>query len=209
MRLHVFPASPRAMKVMTLAQHLRLDCEIRIVDLFKGDNQKPEFAALNPNKKMPVLEDDGFVLWESNAILQYMASKKPESGLWPSDPKRQADVSRWQFWDMAHWDPTCAIFVFERVVKKLSGQGDPDPTQLAKGEQDFHRYADVLNGTLKGRKWLTGANLTVADFSIGAGMIYAKQARYPAAQYSEIQRWYETLAALPAWKKVVPEHAAS
>src|SRR5438128_1431894 len=126
MRLHVFPPSPRAIKVMGLVNHLGLDCEMRIVDLLKGEQQKPEFTALNPNKKMPVLDDNGFVLWESNAILQYLASKQPASGLWPSDPQRQADVSRWQFWDMAHWDPACAILVFERVVKNLSGQGDPD-----------------------------------------------------------------------------------
>src|SRR4030095_16806933 len=149
MRLHVLPPSPGAMKVMALAQHLGLDCEIRIIDLLNGENQKPEFAALNPNKKMPVLEDDGFVLWESNAILQYLASKKPETGLWPTDPKRQADSSRWQLWDMAHWDPSCATLVFEHVVKKLSGQGDPDPAQVAKGEQDFKRYDEVLDGTLK------------------------------------------------------------
>ena len=86
----------------------------------------PEFVALNPNKRMPVLEDDGFVLWESNAILHYLASKKPESGLWPTDVKRQADVLRWLSWEAAHWTPACTPMAFERVVKKLSGQGDPD-----------------------------------------------------------------------------------
>ncbi len=209
MNLHVFPPSPRAIKVIALAQHLGLDCEICIVDLFKGEQTKPEFARLNPNKKMPVLEDNGFVLWESNAILQYLASKKPESGLWPTDAKRQADISRWQFWDMAHWDPSCAILVFERVVKQLSGQGDPDPAQIAKGEQEFRRYAEVLDGTLKGRKWLTGNDLTVADFSIGAGMVYSEQAKYPMAPYSEIRRWYANLAALPGWKKALPANLAS
>jgi glutathione S-transferase len=208
MKLHVFPPSPRAIKVMGLANHLGLDCELRIVDLFKGEQQKPEFAALNLNKKMPVLEDHGFVLWESNAILQYLASKKPESGLWPTHPQRQADVSRWQFWDMAHWDPSCAILVFERVVKKLSGQGDPDPAQIAKGEHEFHRYADVLNRTLKGRKWLAGSDLTVADFSLGAGMVYAAQAELPLARYPDITRWYESLAAIPGWKKALPGGAS-
>ena len=90
MRLHVFPLSPRAIKVISFARHLGLDCDLRIVDLLKGENQLPGFVALNPNKKMPVLEDGNFVLWESNAILQYLASKKPETGLWPTEPKRQA-----------------------------------------------------------------------------------------------------------------------
>lgn len=204
MKLHVFPPSPRAIKVLGLANHLELGCDISIVDLFQGGNATPEYGALNPNRKMPVLEDDGFVLWESNAILQYMASKKPASGLWPTDPKRQADVARWQFWDSAHWDPTCAIFVFERVVKKLAGLGEPDPAQIAKGEQDFQRYASVLNGRLAGRKWITGGDLTVADFSLGAGLVYAEQAQIPVADYPEIARWYAGLAALPGWKKALP-----
>src|SRR5215510_13877715 len=92
-KLHVFPPSPRAIKVMSLVRHLDLDCEICMVDLLKGDQMKPAFAALNPNRKMPVLEDDGFVLWESNAIIQYLAAKAGNRGLWPVEPRQQADVS--------------------------------------------------------------------------------------------------------------------
>lgn len=204
MKLHVFPPSPRAAKVMALASHLGIECEIAIVDLFSGGNQAPAFKSLNPNGKMPVLEDDGFVLWESNAILQYLASKKPESGLWPTDPRRQADVSRWQFWDAAHWDPTCATFIFERVVKQMTGQGAPDPAAVAKAETDFARFAPVLNGTLKGRRWVTGDALTVADFGLGGPLMYAAPAGIPLADYPEIARWYAALAELPAWKKILP-----
>jgi glutathione S-transferase len=87
MKLHVATPSPRAFKVLAVARHLGLEFELCDLDLLKGANQQPEFTALNPNKKMPVLEDDGFVLWESNAITQYLASKKPEgSRLLPSTP---------------------------------------------------------------------------------------------------------------------------
>jgi glutathione S-transferase len=128
MKLYVFPLSPRAMKVIALAEHLQIEHETQLVDLTKGDQMKPEFTALNPNQRMPVLEDDGFVLWESNAILQYLASKKPAgAALWPSDPRRQAEVSRWMFWEACHWAPACGTLAFERVVKKLLGQGDADP----------------------------------------------------------------------------------
>ena len=203
MRLHVFPPSPRAIKVIALAHHLGLDCERHVVDLFKGDQMKPEFAALNPNKRMPVLEDDGFVLWESNAILHYLASKKPESGLWPSDAKGQADVLRWLSWEAAHWTPACSPMAFERVVKKLAGLGDPNLEEVAKGEKQFHQFAEVLNAHLKGRKWLLDEQLTIADFSVGAPMVMAEAGQYPAANYPEIVRWYGTLAALPAWKRAI------
>ncbi len=72
MKLYVLPPSPRAFKVIALKNYLALDCEMQLVDLGKGDQLAPEYIAMNPNRKMPVLEDDGFVLWESNAILLYL-----------------------------------------------------------------------------------------------------------------------------------------
>src|SRR5712691_10479566 len=99
MKLYVFPPSPRAMKVVALAEHLQLEHETRLVDLTKGEQMKPEFTALNPNQRMPLLEDDGFGLWESKARSQYRASKKPAAGLRPAYPRRQADVSRWENWE--------------------------------------------------------------------------------------------------------------
>jgi hypothetical protein len=83
MKLYPFPAG-RAVGVLALKNHLGLDCEVELLDFRRGDQLTPEYLALNPNKKMPTLEDDGFVLWESNAILFYMAAKHPEKGLWPS-----------------------------------------------------------------------------------------------------------------------------
>ncbi len=103
MKLYLFPAG-RAVGVLALKNHLGLDCEVQLLDFRRGDQLTPQYLALNPNKKMPTLEDDGFVLWESNAILFYMAAKHPEKGLWPSDLKGQADVIRWLAWESAHWD---------------------------------------------------------------------------------------------------------
>jgi glutathione S-transferase len=154
MKLHVTPPSPRAFKVVATLHHLGLDAELAIVNLLNGDQMRPEFAALNPNRRMPVLEDDGFVLWESNAIMQYLASKRPEAGLWPSEARRQADVSRWQCWELAHWERACGTLVFERFVKGRFGQGDPDPDEVARGERDFHQVAQILDQHLRGCEWL-------------------------------------------------------
>jgi glutathione S-transferase len=68
MKLFELPLSPRALKVIALKNHLGRDCEMQIVDLGRGDQPTPEYIAMNPNKKMPVLEDDGFVLWEYEAL---------------------------------------------------------------------------------------------------------------------------------------------
>ena len=204
MKLHIAPPSPRAIKVVALKNNLGLECEIRVLNFSTGDHTTPEFAALNPNKLMPVLEDDGFVLWESNAILQYLAAKKPERGLWPSDPKRQSDVLRWMSWEGAHWAPDgCSILIRENLLKRIFGGGDPDPAEIARGESEFHRFAGVLDGSLKDRKWLTGNDLTIADYSVGAWMAVAQLAQYPLAKYTEINRWYAALSSQPGWKEAI------
>jgi glutathione S-transferase len=201
MKLYVLPPSPRAFKVIALKNHLGIECEMQLVDLSKGDQFRPKYIAMNPNSKMPVLEDDGFVLWESNAILLYLASKKPHSGLWPTAPKDQADVLRWLVWESAHFDAeSCGMVGFEKISKGVLGLGAADPAFIARGEENFARFAAVLNESLRGRNWLTGRGLTIADFSIGAWVPAAERLQLPVGKFSEIVRWYGGLASLPAWR---------
>jgi glutathione S-transferase len=206
--LHVFPPSPRAFKVMAIANHLGLDWTPRVVDITKGEQRSADFVAMNPNMRMPVLKNGDYVLWESAAIAQYLAAQQPGSGLLPADETARLDVTRWQFWDMAHWDPACATFIFENVVKPaVIKSGAPDAAALAKGAENFHRAAKVLDGQLKGRKFITGARLTVADFGIGAPLNLAEMAGLPLNDYGEIARWHATLRALPAWQKTLAQCA--
>src|SRR5215475_2050185 len=178
--LYVFPRSSRAFKVMAVATYLGIEPTLHALDLIKGDQKSPEYAALNPNMRMPTLKDGDYVLWESNAIMQYLASKRPESGLLPSDEKGRLDVTRWQFWDLAHWDPTCAVFLFENVVKSVVlKSGEPDAAAIAKATESFHRVARVLDGWLKGKKFVVGSRLTVADFSLGAPAKPRRDGSYP------------------------------
>jgi glutathione S-transferase len=210
MKLYLFPASGRIVGIVALKHHLALDCEMKHVDLARGDHRAAEYESLNPNRKIPTLEDDGVMLWESNAILFYMASKRPESGMWPSDIAGQADVLRWLFWESAHWDAeSCGMVAFEKGSKKVMGLGPPDPAFIARGEQNFDRFAAVLNDSLKGRKWVTGDRLTIADFSIGGLIPSAQRIGLPIARFPEICRWYEGLAALPAWKESIAARDAA
>jgi glutathione S-transferase len=209
MKLYVLPPSPRALKVIALKNYLGLECEMHIVDLGKGDQLTPEYVAMNPNQKMPVLEDDGYVLWESNAILFYLASKKPDSGLWPSDVRAQADVLRWLAWESAHWDAESIGMVgYEKTSKRVLGLGPADPGFIARGEQNFDRFAAVLNQHLKGRTWLTGDNLTIADFSVGGMTSIAMRWELPMTKFPEISRWYDRLAALPGWQASIVRPSA-
>ena len=201
MKLYLFPPSTRVVAIVALKSHLALDCEFKPIDLGRGDQLTPGYLALNPNKKMPTLKDGEFVLWESNAILFYMAEKRPESGLWPSDLRGQADVLRWLAWEGAHWDAeSCGMVAFEKASKAVLGVGAPDPAFIARGEQNFVRFAAVLDDHLRGRAWLVGERPAIADFSIGAFVPSAVRLGLPVGRFAEITRWYEDLAALPAWR---------
>ena len=83
MKLYAFPPSSRVLAIMALKDHLEIECDVQAIDLSMGDQRTPEYAALNPNLKMPMLEDDGFVLWESNAILFHLANKRLVQGVAP------------------------------------------------------------------------------------------------------------------------------
>ena len=201
MRLYLFPPSSRVLGIVALKNYLGLDCELQPIDLGRGDQLTRQYVALNPNKKMPTLEDSGFVLWESNAILFYMAAKRPDMGLWPSDLKDQAHVLRWLAWESAHWDAeSWGMVAYEKASKAVLGLGPPDPAFIARGEQNFDRFAAVLNNSLRGKTWLIGEQLTIADFSIGAFVPSAERMELPIGKFTEILRWYKGLAALPAWR---------
>jgi len=199
MKLYLFPAG-RANGVLSLKNYLGIDCEVQRLDFTRGDQLKPAYAKLNPNKKMPTLEDDGFVLWESNAILFYLASKRPEKGLWPSDVKDQADVMRWLSWESGHWDAESVGMVsFEKGSKVVMSLGPADPAFIKRGEQNFARFAAVLDGHVAGKTWLLGDRLTIADFSVGGVIPNAQAMDLSIAEYPEISRWYARLSALPGW----------
>jgi glutathione S-transferase len=199
-KLHAFPHSPRAFKVLAVAHHLGVDYEFSFCDLTKGATRTPEFAPLNPNLKMPVLEENGFKLWESNAIIQYLAEKKPEAGLLPADAQARADVARWMFWESTTWDAACAILAFERGVKPLLGLGEPDPAEVERGLSAFNAAAAILDAHLKGRDFIAGDRLSLADFAVAADLILEPFVQVPLAPYAEIRRWGATMAQLPGWQ---------
>jgi glutathione S-transferase len=107
-------------------------------------------------------------------------------------------------WEGAHWAPSaCGILITEKLLKRIFGGGDPNLAEVARGENEFHRFGGVLDGCLKGRKWLTGNDLTIADYSVGAWMAVSQLAQYPLAKYTEINRWYGALSSQPGWKEAV------
>jgi glutathione S-transferase len=209
MKLYGFPASPNTWKVRAVAAHLGLPLEDEFVDLSKGASRTPEFLAINPTGRTPVLVDGDFKLWESTAIMQYLASQKPNS-LWPDNPRARADIARWQSWQLAHWSKEgCEPLIFNRLVKKIMGLGAPDEAAVAKGLESFNKEAKVLDAHLAKQPYLVGKELTLADLSVAAPLFYTKEADLPVGAYPRVQEWFGRVSSLPCWRETAPQFPAA
>jgi len=204
MKLYYSPLSAPSRKVRIVASLLGITLDAEELDVTAGAGRTAEFRRLNPNGKVPTLIDQDFVLWESNAIVLYLAGKVPGSTLYPDDLRARADIARWQFWHANHLGPALSAFIFENMFKRFFNLGDPDPAALAKAQPDFDSYASVLEAHLDGRTWLLGDTLTIADITNAASLMYAEAASVPLAPYPHIRRWFDQLQALPAWAETAP-----
>src|ERR1700687_3089085 len=133
MKLYGFPPSPNTWQIRALAAYLGVPLEFELVDLTKGGSRTPAFLAINPTGRTPALVDGDFKLWETLAIMQYVASKKPNA-LWPSDARIRADITRWQSWHLAHWNrDVWSAVLSERLVNKNLKLVPPDAAAMADG----------------------------------------------------------------------------
>ena len=203
MQLYVFPPSPNSLRCQVVANQLGIELELITVDLQTGAQMSDEFVALNPNHKIPTLVDGDFALWESTAIMIYLCHKNPGSGLIPEDVRERAQAVQWMSWNTAHWGPTCGIFTFENLVKKIMNIGDPDPAQLAKGQEEFANFGTVLNNHLKGRDTLVGSSVTLADHAVASWLVHTEAAGLPLDDYPEITRWSGSILDSDAWQQAL------
>jgi glutathione S-transferase len=189
-------------KACAVARYLDLPVTFVHVDLGKGEHKRPDYLAINPNGKVPALTDGDATLWESNAIMAYLA-RAAASDLWPSGD-RQVEVLRWLSWDTQHFSRHAGALYFEHLIKPHFGLGDADPEAAARATTFFKQSAGVLNDHLRGRKYLVGDTLTIADFAVAVTLPYAEGAKIPVADFPEIERWHGQLNELAAWREPFP-----
>jgi glutathione S-transferase len=209
MKLYGFPPSPNTWKVRAVAAQLGMKLDLQLVDLSKGEQRTPAYLAINPTGRTPTLVDGDFRLWESTAIMQYLASQSANS-LWPNDARVRADITRWQSWQLGHFGgEACQPLTFQRLVKKILNIGPPDAAVVDKATDAFKRDTSVLDAHLSKQRYLVGQELTLADFSVAAMLVYANEAEMPLSQYPRVQEWCGRIFALPAWRETAPQPAAA
>ncbi len=160
----------------------------------------PEYLAMNPNGLVPVIDDDGFILYESNAVVRYLAAKHGEGTLWPREPRARADVDRWMEWQSTGFTPAM-LAAFWQLVRTPPEKRDAAAVEASRAKSEKH--AAILDAHLAGREFMTGSTFTAADIVVGCAAhrwLNLPLAREPRPN---LERWYASLRSRPGAQKVV------
>lgn len=195
------PMSANARRPRLVVRLCALEVEEIVVHLHKGEHQTPEFSRINPNRRLPALDDEGFFLWESNAICQYLAARAGRTDLWPADPREQADVSRWQLWNHSQWAPPLAALFGERVMKGRLSKAAPDEILVAQKLAEFTAHAQMLDDHLAQRRWLAAGRLTLAEVAVACTLSWHEPMGLPLQAHPHLWDWFQRVQALPAWQQ--------
>jgi glutathione S-transferase len=195
--------SPNCLRVRAVAHELDIELELKAVDVFKGENATEWFRALNPNGKVPVLQDGDFVLWESRAITSYLAAQRPDRGLHPSEAKARALVDQWSYWQAIHLGPAMQKIAFERVLKRRFGRGEPDEAAIAEQLKEVDRCLRVLDQALLSSAWVAADTITVADFAVASTFVLREPAAIGLDAVPRVADWIARLESRPSWARAV------
>ena len=215
MKLYYHPISTTSRPLMLFAAESRIPLELQVVELFTGEHVKPPYATLNPNKLIPTLDDDGFILTENSAILKYLADKI-DSPAYPKDLQKRARVN-----ERLDWTSTqlCSDLVYALVYPQIfdSHKRRSDEAQAATLERGRERAAvwlKVLDEHVLGanNNYLCGSEITIADYHAASYVHLAEVIGSDLAAYPNVKRWLGRMKALKSWAQtyeVIDGFAAS
>jgi glutathione S-transferase len=164
-----------------------------------GVNDTPAYEAMNPNRLVPVLKDGDFVLWESHAIVRYLAAKHPGSGLMPDDLKLRADADRWMDWMHTAFNPAFGV-AFHGLVRSPGSQTQSAIEEsLTKSEE----MAAILDARLADRPYVAGDAFSMGDIPVACGAHRWLNLPADKAERPHLRRWYARIMARPAAQRVL------
>jgi glutathione S-transferase len=187
--------SSNLQKVVWCCEELGLP--YRRIDMAGSFGFTPEYLAMNPNKVVPTIEDDGFILWESNVIVRYLAAKHGHGTLYPADLKQRAEADRWMEWQQTTLWPAIRPLFFGYV---RTPEGERDHAALTAAQRQSEHVLGIFERFLKDRAFVGGERFTMGDIPAGIAVYrwYALPIERP--DFPEVRRWYEALTQRPAFK---------
>jgi glutathione S-transferase len=187
-------ASPFVRKVLLAADELGVALALRPVE-FMSQPAMDEYASVNPNRRFPTLRDGELVLWESNAIIRYLATVGDPAWLGRS-AANAALVDQWLYWELAHLGP--AILGLQNLRLGFLPRPPRDEPALV---EDLARALAVLDGSLVGRPYAAGEAITVADLALASTFSFADEAELLDPRFTAVDRWLSSIRARPSWQR--------
>nr|AWX68896.1 glutathione S-transferase unclassified 1 [Heortia vitessoides] len=185
LKLYAVSDGPPSLSVRQALTHLDIPFELISVDFGAGDHMTPEYALMNPQKEIPVLDDDGFFLSESNAILQYICDKyKPGNSLYPQDPKARSLVNHRLCFNLSTFYANISAHTMAPIFF------DYQRTPL--GLKKVHMALDVMETYMQrlGASYAAAGHLTIADFQLINSVMTLEAIDFDFSQYKKIHKWY-------------------
>ncbi len=199
--------SSNVKKVMWACAELRVPYERIDAGLHFGITTTDDFREKNPNGMIPVIDDDGFILWESNAIMRYLCNKHPKAPFWPENPQTRASADRWMDWQCTTLGPPIGP-AFMQLVR--APQEEWDMKMISANIQKASQNWKIADRQLGKSKWLTGDDFTVGDIPVAIlaytwfEMPLAKAGlEHHRVPMANVDRWYAQLNAMPHFRDIV------
>jgi len=192
-KIYINPLTVNNIKLLLLCNALEIQPQFEHVAIHKGEQKQKEFLALNPDGKVPVLQQGDLVLTESNAIMQYLAQSQ-QSSLWPKEIVLQTKVLSILFWQSNYFAAGVGPIAHKKVVLPYWGFGEPEIDEQQ--WQSFNKALSGLENILHSQNYLVGNKLTIADISLVAFFFFHKRAKMRLEHYPNLSAWLAKLTDL-------------
>jgi glutathione S-transferase len=196
MKLYGTPVS-RALRSIWAAEEVGVDYEF-VSTSFREESKTPEYLAINPNGRIPALEDGDLVLFESMAINLYLA-KTYGGKLYPSDAQDEARAIQWTIWGMTELEPYLIPIFWHKMFLP---EDKRDPAVVANAEAAVERPLAVLDAHVSDREYLLGGDFTIADLNLAGALTTAHFSNFDISKFENVARWMSRCTGRPSFARV-------
>ena len=196
LELYAFPLSGNSRKAALALEEVGAEYRYHQIDLMQAEQKQPDYLAINPNGKVPVLGDGDLRLWESSAILIYLAEKFPDAALIPSDPALRAEMHQWLIWQPGTYNPPVSALNGQLKFTPVAQQ---DPDQISALRTTIAGNTEILGNRLADQQYLLGA-FSLADIVMLPHLNAAAEGGVKMS--ANMSEYLARLQARPSWQKV-------
>ncbi|MEE9423346.1 MAG: glutathione S-transferase family protein [Methylococcales bacterium] len=191
LKIYGLDFSPWVNRVRFTANQIGLEYDYVKVDLMGGEGQSTEYIKVHPAGKVPAIDDDGFVLFESGAICRYLATKST-SPLYPDDLKAKAIIDQWTDYSVTHIAMAMQKVLFNKVIYKFMDK-EQDKRSLEEGQEFLQRFLPIIDTQLNTMNYLAGNSISLADMILLAWLDPAEISELDLSPYPQICKWRNQL----------------